>query len=248
LVAKGEDQRQNAASPHVSLRQAVRPVIMAYGILSDERRAASALAAEAQTLLDLTENLLRKLGLIHLLTAGSARLADGQAPADRLVEAYAQAGMSWAKVVSSVARLAGLLIEERDWESARRVADLIADTGEAAVAEHIQTLIRDAQLATIHVHASMTGVEIRRAVAALTAIGGPRRKMLIIAWRWNLIVSALAIARQKNIEPALQLAKQLNGRLSALANYPALEDNPERGLPEEVFIPGLITVLDLCEG
>ncbi len=148
MVADRNPARQDATSPHVSLRQAVRPVIVAYGILSSKRQAAGELAEEAETLLDATEQLLRKLGLVHLLTAGG-RSADPDGvqtdQTQRLVEAYAYAGMSWAKVMSSVTKLAELLMDEGDWAAARFLAGMVEESGEAKVAKHIGSLLDNAR-------------------------------------------------------------------------------------------------------
>lgn len=233
------------------MRQAVRPVMMAYRILSDERLAASALAEEAQTLVTLTEDLLRRLGLVHLLTAGVARAADGTAPADRadsLVEAYARAGMSWAKVVSSVTRLAGLMIEEGDWESARRTASLLAESGERALAAHIESRLSEALVTTVVIHAHMTAPEIRRAVSVLIALGDKQREDAIRTWRVLLLQSAHSIAAAKQIKPAQELASQLWERANTLAPRPDLETHPAYSLPSEVLFTGLMTISDLCEG
>jgi hypothetical protein len=103
-VAKRQAPGDDTVSLHVSLRQAVRPAMVAYGILAREQAAGRTLAEEAQALLDLAAELLRKLGLVHLLTAGVVAADGTGAPAghaDRLIEAYAQSGLAWAKVVSS---------------------------------------------------------------------------------------------------------------------------------------------------
>jgi hypothetical protein len=257
-VAKREPPRPDVTSPQVSLRQAVRPVIVAYGILSNQRSAASALAAEAQTLLDLSENLLRKLGLVHLLTAGSAR-PDGPAQtdqADRLVEAYAQVGMSWALVVSGVTRLAERLIDDADWPTARLLANLMTESGEAGVAKHIETLVDaaqearvSAQLARIRFHTAMSAAEVRQAVDILMGLEiGPRRERAIKTFRTFLTASAVNIARQTQDYSAQSLAQDLVNRCKTLNNNPVLEDHPNYGLPEERLFAGLITVLDMCGG
>ena len=65
---------QEVTSPTVSLRQAVRPAIVAYGILSHEQQVAGALPEEAEALLEATEDLLRKLGLTRLFTPGGRQV------------------------------------------------------------------------------------------------------------------------------------------------------------------------------
>jgi hypothetical protein len=232
--------------PHVSLRQAVRPVIVAHRILSDEKLAASPLAEEAKTLLDLTEELLRKLGRVHLLTAGSATLPgepEQSGMADRLVEAYAQAGISWAKVISSVTNLADLLMDESEWAAVRLITDLMSEAGETAVAKHIESALGEAerarfraQLAAIPAHPAMTATEVRAAVTGLSSLPSLReRQSAITARRWDLVESVHAIAIKSTVAPAATLSGRLRtGALNGV--YP----------PENELFPGILAVLDLC--
>ena len=258
-VARGESPRQDATSPHVSLRQAARPVIVAHGILSKQRLVASALAEEAEALLDLTENLLRKLGWVHLLSTGFAQPVAAPAQtdqADRLVEAYAHVGMSWALVVSSVTKLAELLIDECDWSTAHLLAELVAESGEATIAKHIETLIGDArnvrfsaELAAIRAHPGMTAAEVREVVARLSELPKhPQRKSAIIARRMYLISSVYEVASQSKVESAITLANTLYGRGDTLQKHTSLEDHSDYKLPEETLFAEILTILQLCEG
>jgi hypothetical protein len=260
-VADRKPLRQDTSSPHVLLRQAIRPVTVAYGILSDQRLAASALAEEAQTLVGLTEEMLRKLGLVHLLTAGAVRPDGDPAPADqaeRTADAYARVGMSWALVLSSVTRLGKLLVDDDNWTDATLLASLLTEAGESAVATHIEGLVRDArnsrhkaQLGAIRFRDCMTGAEILRAVDLLMALEpGPAKIQAIRTRRHSLIQSLYAITRQKQNQFAIGIADDLYSRYSALAedSDSLLEDDPDYGLPDDVLFNGIITALDQCGG
>ena len=63
--------RAVAASPYLSLRQAVRPAILAHWLLAGDRERAGKLAAECEDLLFLTRELLKAAGRVHIL-AGPA--------------------------------------------------------------------------------------------------------------------------------------------------------------------------------
>lgn len=256
-MAKQGASRQDAALPHVSLRQAVRPVIVAHGILSSEQLAAGDLADEAKALCDLTEELLRKLGRVHLLTASSAAPHGGPEHADtahRLIEAYAQAGMSWARVLSSVKTLADLLIGEFDWATARLLATLLAEADETAVARHIESAVDEAmktsfsaQIAAIVSHPEMSPREVRHAISVLTALPEhPHRKYTIRTRRVYLVQSLEKIARESDVHAAVVLAKDLQRKVNSLVEHPSLEDHPNYVLPESEFFGRILAILDLC--
>lgn len=256
-VAKREGSRQDTALPHVSLRQAVRPVIVAHGILSSEQLAVSALADEAKTLCELTEELLRKLGRVHLLTASSTGLPGDPEQADtanRLIEAYAQAGMSWARVLSSVNTLADLLIGVCDWAAVRLIADLLAEAGETAVSKHIERVLTEAQdarfraqLVAIRAHPAMAAAEIRAAVTGLSSMPThPERKQAIIDRRMHLVTSVRTIASSSGVEPAKALASALWTKADRLARRPDWEDSEDAKLAENKLFPEILTILDLC--
>lgn len=247
-MADRKASREDAASPHVSLRQAVRPVVVAYGVLLREQQTAGALKEEAETLLDATEELLRKLGLVHLLTAG----AEGVIPdgvetdrAQRLVDAYAHTGMLWAKVLSSVTALAGLLIDQADWAAARLLADLIEESGEAKIAKYIESLLDNARKARIRTHDAMSASQVREAITALRALDVEERPEYIEARRVSLVGSVRAIARQSGKSSAVQQADELNTRLT---NAILLSSLPEYALREDDLFATIIAILDLCKG
>ena len=115
-----------ATSPYLSLRQAVRPAILAHYLLAGDQERAGKLAADCEDLLFLTRELLKAAGRVRILAAGPApgtleageraghdtpteAGTDGGRPA-QLLDAYADAGLLWAKVVGSSLALAGALI------------------------------------------------------------------------------------------------------------------------------------------
>jgi hypothetical protein len=249
-VAGRKSAVRDATAPHVTLRQAVRPVVVAHGILSSEQLAAGALAEEAKNLVDLTEELLRKLGRVHLLTA-SAAVADGPPKADtadRLVEAYANAGMWWARVLSSVTRLAEVLIDEGDWATAGLLAQVISEAGETAIAQHIEEVGFRAARAAIRTHLSMSAAEIREAVARLSALPRhPERESIIKSRRLHLAASALAVAQNSKIPAATNNLKDTCSRLNMLNQNPQFEILPNYQIPEEsAFFAQVLATLDLC--
>jgi hypothetical protein len=256
-VAKRQSADENA-SPHVSLRQAVRPAMVAYGILAREQAAARTLAEEAQALLDLAADLLRKLGLVHLLTAGVIA-ADGAdavtGNADRLVEAYAQSGLAWAKVVSSATKLAGLLMDQEDWATGRLMADMLTAAGEIEAGKHIEALLQNAKRASlearmqsVRIHHAMAPAEIRQAVALLSELeSSPQAQTLVQNWRASLIMSAQAIATEKQNQLATQVAQGLCSRLQKLSTHPSLEDHPDYAIPRETLFSQLLSILGMCE-
>src|SRR5437763_8841666 len=114
----------DAASPYLALRQAVRPAILAHRLLAGDQERAGKLAAECEDLLFLTGELLKAAGRARILAAASAAASEasaaapeveavpgvpGQSASDRqaqLLDAYADAGLLWAKVVGSSLALA----------------------------------------------------------------------------------------------------------------------------------------------
>lgn len=249
-MGKREPSAQNGTTPHVTLRQAVRPVVVAHGILSNEQLAAGALAEEAANLVELTGELLRKLGRVHLLTAPAAVTAGPPKAdiADRLVEAYGSAGMAWARVLSSVTKLAELLIDEREWETAAFLARVISQTGEDAVSEHIGKILFKAQ-ADIRTHPIMTADEIRDAVARLRSLPeNPERGLIINSRGVHLADSALAIAQHLGNQAAIQLITDVRNRAATLSVYPSLASEPNCALSEQRLFSQVLATLDLCGG
>ena len=131
---------QPATSPYLSLRQAVRPAILAHSLLAADQERAGTLAAECEDLLFLTRELLKAAGRARLLGAVPAPGTpdpggDRQA---QLLDAYAEAGLLWAKVVGSALALAGALIERGDWDDVRRLAGFLAGAGEEDAAAELR--------------------------------------------------------------------------------------------------------------
>ncbi len=141
-----------ATSPYLSLREAVRPAILAHWLLAGDQERAGKLAAECEDLLFLTRELLKAAGRVRIL-AGAAPSAERPAPSaerlaseegggDRpaqLLDAYAEAGLLWAKVVGCSVALAGALIDRGEWEDVRRLADFLAGAGEESAARDLRT-------------------------------------------------------------------------------------------------------------
>jgi hypothetical protein len=151
-----------AASPYLSLRRAVQPAILAHCLLAGDQERAGKLAAECEDLLFLTRELLKAAGRARILGAGSRSGAGpgaGTGPAagmpaasdgDRqaqLLDAYAEAGLLWAKVAGSSLALAGALIERGDWDDVRRLAGFLAGAGEESTAAELRARLGKAVLA-----------------------------------------------------------------------------------------------------
>ena len=130
-----------ATSPYLSLRQAVRPAILAHQLLAGDQERAGTLAAECEDLLYLTRELLKAAGRARILAAVPAPRMPDESGGDRqaqLIEAYADAGLLWAKVVGSSLALAGALIERGEWEDVRALAGLLAGAGEESAAAELR--------------------------------------------------------------------------------------------------------------
>jgi hypothetical protein len=145
-------------SPYLSLRQAVRPAILAHRLLAQDAERAGRLAAECEDLLLLTRELLKASGRVHVLR-----------------EAYAEAGLLWAKVVGSSMALAGTLLERGDWEDVRRLAGFFAETGEEDAAALLRAQLGRAVWGKYHaqlrkISNKMTAEDIREAINALRAV------------------------------------------------------------------------------
>ena len=122
-------------SPYLSLRRAVQPAIIAHCLLAADQERAGKLAAECEDLLFLTRELLKAAGRAQILATergpgpgpgpgagpgpgrgpgpGPGMPDAGEVSGDRpaqLLDAYADAGLLWAKVVGSSLALAGALI------------------------------------------------------------------------------------------------------------------------------------------
>lgn len=137
----------DAASPYLALRQAVRPAILAHRLLAGDQERAGKLAAECEDLLFLTGELLKAAGRARILAAASAAASEveaavpGESAGDRqaqLLDAYADAGLLWAKVVGSSLALAEALIERGDWDDVRALANFLASSGEESAAAELR--------------------------------------------------------------------------------------------------------------
>ena len=133
-----------ATSPYLSLRQAVRPAILAHWLLAGDQERAGKLAAECEDLLVLTRELLKAAGRVRILAepAPPAEIPDAQeSGGDRhaqLLDAYAEAGLLWAKVMGCSVALAEALIDRGEWDDVRRLADFLAGAGEQSAAADLR--------------------------------------------------------------------------------------------------------------
>jgi hypothetical protein len=136
-----------AGSPYLSLRRAVQPAIIAHSLLAADTERAGKLAAECEELLFLTRELLKAAGRTHLLGPPPGdevtRGCVGGRP-EQLLDAYADAGLLWAKVVGSSVSLAGALLRQGDWDEVRRLAGFFGDIGEENTARHLRVQLGNA--------------------------------------------------------------------------------------------------------
>ncbi len=166
------------SSPYLSLRRAVQPAIFAYRLLAADAERVGKLAAECEDLLLLTRELLKAVGQARLLdgqsTQGVAHVPAGDRQA-QILDAYADAGLLWAKVAGSCLALAGTLLDRGEWDEVRRLADLFQHAGEAESAAYLRSQLSAAvweahggQLGGIS--NAMPPPDIRRVINALRAI------------------------------------------------------------------------------
>jgi hypothetical protein len=139
-----------ATSPYLSLRQAVRPAIFAHRLLAGDAERAGTLVAECEELLRLTRKLLTAAGQARILgpepcpeaaehgAAEHGAAEHGAGRHGRFLDAYADAGLLWAKVVGSSLVLAQALLEAGDWEDVRQLAGFLADAGEGGAAADLR--------------------------------------------------------------------------------------------------------------
>ena len=169
-----------AASPYLALRQAVRPAILACRLLAGDQERAGKLATECEDLLFLSSELLKAAGRARLLGPGPGQAPlgpndDGGERQTQLVDAYADAGLLWAKVVGSCLALAGALIERGDWDDVRALASFLASSGEETAAAELRLVLGNAiwqrhseQLRVIS--NTMSPAAIGGAISALRAV------------------------------------------------------------------------------
>jgi hypothetical protein len=178
-----------ALSPYLSLRQAVRPAIVTYTVLASEQERAGALADEASQLLEATRELLEAVGLVHLLSPDPGAEIPGNEGGDRqarLLAAYADAGVLWAKVVGHSIALADGLLGQARWHDVLRLADFLDNAGETVVAESVRERANDAIRSEYYariscIHDKMSREETAAAIDTLRSLPKefPERKLEI---------------------------------------------------------------------
>lgn len=167
-----------AASPYLALRQAVRPAIVAHCLLAGDQERAGKLAAECEELLLLTRELLKAAGQIHVLAAEPGAEVPHEHGGDRqaqILDAYADAGMLWAKVVGATVALARMLLDRGDWDEVRQLAAFFATAGEDNATAYLRAELGKAvwenYRGQLHgVSNIMPPGEIRRTIHVLRAI------------------------------------------------------------------------------
>ena len=198
-------------SPYLSLRQAVRPAIFAHRLLAGDAERAGKLAAECEELLLLTRELLKVAGQARILASEPGPELSPEPGADRqarFLDAYADAGMAWAKVVGSSMALGRALLAAGDTEDARRLAGFLAGAGEENAAADLRADLADAVLAAHQeqlkgISNKMPPEEIEKSIKALRAVllevpkdlNREVNRMLV-----PLAASIHAIMRQRDIE------------------------------------------------
>jgi hypothetical protein len=199
-----------ATSPYLSLRQAVRPAIFAHQLLAGDAERAGQLAAECEELLLLTRELLKAAGQARILGPEPEPEPDdhGADRHARLLDAYADAGMAWAKVVGSSMALGRALLAAGATEDARRLAGFLAGAGEQSAAADLQAELAQAVLAAHQeqlkgISNKMPPEEIEKSIKALRAILLEVPKDLnreVNRLLAPLAASIHAIMRQRDIE------------------------------------------------
>jgi len=183
------DAPATALSPYLSLRQAVRPAIITYTVLANEQERAGALAQEAGQLLEATRDLLEAVGLVHLLSPKPGEEMQGDDRGDRqarLLAAYADAGILWAKVLGNAIALADRLLVRSRWDDVLRLADFLDNAGETVVGQSLRGRANDAIRSDYYarincIHDKMSREETAAAIDTLRSLpsGFPERKLEI---------------------------------------------------------------------
>lgn len=221
MTAPPADASNTALSPYLSLRQAVRPAIITYTVLAGEQERAGALAEEASQLLGATKELLEAVGLVHLLSPPPGGEITGDDRGDRqarLLDAYADAGIQWARVVGSSIALADGLLGQARWGDVLRLADFLENAGETVVAESLRGRANDAirgdYYARINcIHDKMTREETAAAIDTLRSLPRefPERKLEIALRLRPLGTSVRNVTR-----PDRQARNQIDSAMSSL--------------------------------
>jgi hypothetical protein len=182
-------------SPYLSLRQAVRPGILAHRLLAADAERAGQLVAECEELLRLTRLLLRAAGRARILgldaadpgehgagehaaehvTGEDAAGEHGTGRPDGFLDAYADAGLAWAKVVGSSLVLAEGLLEAGAWADVRGLAGVLAEAGETGAAAGLRAQLGQAVLAAHRdqlggISSTMPPEQIATAIKALRLV------------------------------------------------------------------------------
>lgn len=173
-------------NPYLSLRQAVRPAILAYRLLALEHERAGVLATECEELLALTRELLAASGQAAVLADAPPPLAGRGEPAAPigpiasagpagLAEAYADAALGWAKITGSLLALGGTLVSRGGWDEARRIAGALAAAGEHDAAADLRAQLGKAMWSDYgerlrHVRSRMPEAEIGATLTLLRAV------------------------------------------------------------------------------
>jgi hypothetical protein len=164
-----------SASPYLRARHATRPAILAQRLLVRERDRAGTLAAECEELLALTRELLMAAGRARLLVADASPRVGTTQDQNTLLDAYAEAGLAWARVVGSLMALGGTLLDRGEWDEVRRLAAVLADAGEDNAAVDLRTQLGKAVWDQYHdrlrrIRVAMTPLEIADSLATLRAV------------------------------------------------------------------------------
>ena len=213
-----------ATSPYLSLRQAVRPAIFAHRLLAGDAERAGTLVAECEELLLLTRKLLTAAGQARILgpepgrepcPGPDERSADehsadehGAGRHGRFLDAYADAGLMWAKVVGSSMALARALLEAGDWEDVRQLAGFLAGAGEGGAAADLRAQLGKAVWGAHYellrgISNKMPPEEIGKVIKALQAVLREAPEELnreVNRLLVPLAASIYAIMRQRDIE------------------------------------------------
>lgn len=140
------------------------------------------------------------------------RTTGERAPGERaLLDAYADAAMAWAKVIGSLMALGGTLLEQGDWADVRRLADVLADAGEANLARDLRIRLGAAIFGAYRDHLQRIGnamppdgiarsVEVLRAVLREVPEDFPDRNREVNRLLAPLAVSVYKVMKARGVE------------------------------------------------
>lgn len=195
----------SALSPYLSVRQALRPAIVAHSVLLREKSRAGALADQANQILTATRELLSKVGLDYITVSEPGVMESATIGLGRevsLLDAFSDAAMLWAKVVASCLFLADAFLEQGQWDQVRTLAAVLADAGEREVAKDLRVRLARGpeercrkRISAIHVN--MNPQEIEDAIEAIiTALSEIPQSMQRDSWLIS-VTPALAVSAWK---------------------------------------------------